>query len=172
MGSSGATFRSGPSSLLSSASCPNGAPHTSPGQRPGESPPHNLALKGRRIVPMNPASISGAYAQPLRGRTHFPCHSQGVALGWYATARCLRLSRKLGSALKIRLSSLENTHSPGRAQPSGCKPLRQQPIQPAPVRQSKYHSTERRASTPTSVATCFAPSAVSTIFHSASPGTR
>ena len=47
--------------------------------------------------------LLGDYAEPLQGTanlTTIPRASLRCALGWYADARCLRPSRKLGSALK------------------------------------------------------------------------
>ena len=47
--------------------------------------------------------LLGDYAEPLQGTanlTTIPRASLRCALGWYADARCLRPSRKLGSVLR------------------------------------------------------------------------
>jgi hypothetical protein len=47
--------------------------------------------------------LLGDYAEPLQGMTIListPRASLRCALGWYADARCLRPSRKLGSVLR------------------------------------------------------------------------
>ena len=76
-GRSGADSRSGESSLFSLASCPNGAPHTSLGQRPRKSAPHascpegaphNLCENGLNAGPMLSPFRARSMVSPYPGR--------------------------------------------------------------------------------------------------------
>ena len=76
-GRSGADSRSGESSLFSLVSCPNGAPHTSLGQRPRKSAPHascpegaphNLCENGLNAGPMLSPFRARSMVSPYPGR--------------------------------------------------------------------------------------------------------